>query len=140
MLSNNSIVAVFSKTPLKTKDGRVYGYRCNISQSYAKKDELGEVLVDENGRKTYVKDFSGNVKFLGDAFTFIDGKDIPENHPIRIRVDNLGIKTFTIDAQENGETKKKYFTDILVFKASDIESKSEDSSSSYTPDEELPFN
>lgn len=139
MLSNNSIVAVFNKTPLTAKDGHIYGYRCNITQSYAKKDELGNTLVDENGKRTYVKDFSGNVKFLGDAFNFIKDKEIPENHPIRIRIDNLGIKTFSVESNENGEAKKRYFTDILVFKASDLETKENTENNSYTPDEELPF-
>ena len=140
MLSNNSIVAVFNKTPLVSKDGRTYGFRCNISQSYAKKDELGNTLIDENGRRTYIQDFSGNVKFLGDAYIFMKDKEIPDGHPLRIRVDNMGVKTFTINVEDNGETKKKYCTDILVFKASDIENKrANDVNDSYTSDEELPF-
>lgn len=141
MLSNNSIVSVFTKEPLTTKDGRQFGWRCNISQSYAKKDKDGNVIFDANGKRTYVKDFSGNVKFLGEAATFIESKNPSKEHPLRIRIDNMGVKTFTVDKEENGIVKKQYFTDILVFGASDLEdnSKSTNVNSQYTPDDNLPF-
>ena len=53
----------------------------------------------------------------------------------------MGVKTFTVDKEENGIVKKQYFTDILVFGASDLEdnSKSTNVNSQYTPDDDLPF-
>lgn len=144
MLSNNSIISVFTKEPLTTKDGRVFGFKCNIAQSYAKKDENGNVLMDENGRRTYVKDFTGNVKFLNDAAKFIQDVNVSKEHPARIRVDNMGVKTIVFDKEENGITKKQYFTDIVVFKASALENSGNignktSTNTEYTPDEELPF-
>lgn len=141
MLSNNSIISVFSKEPLNAKDGHTFGYRCNIAQSYAKKDDSGNVIVDENGRRTYIKDFSGYVKFLGDAATFIENVSASKERPARIRVDNIGVKTVVFDKEINGEMKRQYLTDIVVFKASSLETNTNNSNNNtqYTPDDELPF-
>lgn len=142
MLSNNSIISVFSKEPLIAKDGHSYGFRCNISQSFAKKNEKGEVLLDENGKRTYVKDFTGSVKFLGDASTFISNVECSKEHPARIRVDNMGVKTLIYDKEVNGEMKKQYYTDVVVFKASALDNNNKPANkenSQYTPDDELPF-
>lgn len=142
MLSNNSIISVFSREPLVSKNGKTYGYRCNICQSFAKKDEKGEVILDENGKRTYVKDFFGNVKFLGEAATFIANVEVNKEHPARIRVENMGVKTLVYDKEIDGIVKKQYFTDVVVFKASALDNDNKpvaNENSQYTPDDELPF-
>lgn len=142
MLSNNSIISVFTKEPLVTKDGRTFGYKCGIAQSYTKKDADGNAVLDSNGKRIYVKDFTGTVKFLNDAAKFIETVEVSEQRPARIRVDNMGVKTAVFEKDENGITKKRYITDIVIFKASALNnnaSSENKNQTEYTSDDDLPF-
>ena len=122
MFSNNTIVSVFEKRPLTSKSGNEFGYSCRITSSRAVRDEAGNFVTDENGKRKYDTDFSGWVSFVGKAYAYMKEKEISDK-PTRVRLENTAVSSNST-RNEDGTWNNHYR--FLVFQASDPNFTNED--------------
>lgn len=138
MFANGSVVSVFEKRPLVNNNDKEYGYACRITSSYAQKDKDGQFVTGEDGKRVYVQDFGGWVRFVGKAYPVMKDVEVALNKPARVKIDSCGVSSY---AKTDEVGNRTYHNNFLVFDASIPENIQKDAhkDSDVAEDAPLPF-